>query len=58
MASSLWPSVLVVETVVDPDQFCGTVDTLMGWRELGKPTVPDEFNETMTFGTINPNGCS
>ena len=28
--------VLVVETFVDPDQFCGTVYTANGWEELGK----------------------
>ncbi len=28
--------VLVVETFVDPDQFCGTVYTANGWQELGK----------------------
>lgn len=28
--------VLVVETFVDPDQFCGTVYTANGWVELGK----------------------
>ena len=28
--------VLVVETFVDPDQFCGTVYTANGWDELGK----------------------
>jgi hypothetical protein len=28
--------VLVVETFVDPDQFCGTVYTANGWTELGK----------------------
>ena len=27
--------VLVVETFVDPDQFCGTVYTANGWEELG-----------------------
>lgn len=27
---------LVVETFVDPDQFCGTVYTANGWEELGK----------------------
>ena len=27
--------VLVVETFVDPDQFCGTVYTANGWKELG-----------------------
>jgi hypothetical protein len=27
--------VLVVETFVDPEQFCGTVYTASGWRELG-----------------------
>jgi hypothetical protein len=27
--------VLVVETFVDPDQFCGTVYTANGWQELG-----------------------
>lgn len=27
--------VLVVETFVDPDQFCGTVYTANGWHELG-----------------------
>lgn len=29
-------SVLVVETFVDPEQFCGTVYTANGWSELGK----------------------
>jgi hypothetical protein len=28
--------VLVVETFVDPEQFCGTVYTANGWQELGK----------------------
>jgi len=28
--------VVVVETFVDPDQFCGTVYTANGWEELGK----------------------
>jgi hypothetical protein len=28
--------VLVVETFVDPEQFCGTVYTANGWEELGK----------------------
>jgi predicted transposase YbfD/YdcC len=28
--------VLVVETFVDPDQFCGTVYTANGWEELGE----------------------
>jgi hypothetical protein len=28
--------VLVVETFVDPDQFCGTVYTANGWEELGQ----------------------
>src|ERR1041384_2463487 len=28
--------VLVVETFVDPEQFCGTVYTAQGWEELGK----------------------
>ena len=28
--------VLVVESFVDPDQFCGTVFTANGWEELGK----------------------
>ncbi len=28
--------VLVTETFVDPDQFCGTVYTANGWEELGK----------------------
>lgn len=28
--------VLVVETFVDPEQFCGTVYTANGWSELGK----------------------
>lgn len=28
--------VAVVETFVDPDQFCGTVYTAHGWEELGK----------------------
>jgi hypothetical protein len=28
--------VLVVETFVDPEQFCGTVYTASGWLELGK----------------------
>ena len=28
--------VLVVETFVDPDRFCGTVYTANGWEELGK----------------------
>ncbi len=28
--------VVVVETFVDPDQFCGTVYTAQGWAELGK----------------------
>jgi hypothetical protein len=28
--------VVVVETFVDPDQFCGTVYTASGWEELGK----------------------
>ena len=28
--------VLVAETFVDPDQFCGTVYTANGWEELGK----------------------
>jgi hypothetical protein len=28
--------VLVVETFVDPEQFCGTVYTAAGWSELGK----------------------
>ena len=28
--------VLVVETFVDPDQFCGTVYTANGWQELGQ----------------------
>jgi hypothetical protein len=28
--------VLVVETFVDPAQFCGTVDTANGWQELGQ----------------------
>ena len=28
--------VAVVETFVDPDQFCGTVYTANGWEELGK----------------------
>jgi len=28
--------VLVVETFVDPDQFCGTVYSASGWEELGK----------------------
>ncbi len=27
--------ILVVETFVDPDQFCGTVYTANGWEELG-----------------------
>lgn len=27
--------VLVVETFVDPEQFCGTVYTAQGWQELG-----------------------
>jgi hypothetical protein len=27
--------VLVVETFVDPEQFCGTVYTAQGWKELG-----------------------
>jgi hypothetical protein len=27
--------VLIVETFVDPEQFCGTVYTASGWRELG-----------------------
>ena len=27
---------LVVETFVDPEQFCGTVYTANGWQELGK----------------------
>ena len=27
---------LVAETFVDPDQFCGTVYTANGWEELGK----------------------
>jgi predicted transposase YbfD/YdcC len=29
-------AVLVVETFVDPDQFCGTVYTANGWEELGQ----------------------
>lgn len=29
-------AVLVVETFVDPDQFCGTVYTANGWAELGQ----------------------
>lgn len=29
-------SVLVVETFVDPEQFCGTVYTVNGWQELGQ----------------------
>ena len=28
--------VLVVETFVDPEQFCGTVYTANGWQELGR----------------------
>jgi hypothetical protein len=28
--------VLMVETFVDPEQFCGTVYTASGWQELGK----------------------
>ena len=28
--------VLVVETFVDPEQFCGTVYTANGWKELGR----------------------
>lgn len=28
--------ILVVETFVDPEQFCGTVYTANGWEELGK----------------------
>jgi Domain of unknown function (DUF4338) len=28
--------VLVVETFVDPEQFCGTLYTASGWKELGK----------------------
>ncbi|HEY7616581.1 MAG TPA: ISAs1 family transposase, partial [Terriglobales bacterium] len=27
--------VLIVETFVDPEQFCGTVYTIQGWEELG-----------------------
>jgi len=27
--------VLIVETFVDPEQFCGTVYTANGWEELG-----------------------
>jgi len=28
--------VLIVETFVDPEQFCGTVYTANGWEELGQ----------------------
>ena len=50
--------VLVVETFVDPDQFCGTVYTANGWQELGQTDGWGRHRQIITSNTISPNDCS
>ena len=50
--------VLMVETFVDLDQFCGTVYSANDWRNWARPTVGVAIGATTTLSTTSPNACS